>query len=55
MTAVTELSGVRVPHQVTLDLHRRMLTAALVEDRLKVFAKQGKCTSRPRRCFPRPC
>lgn len=44
MTAVTELAAVRVPHEVTLELYRKMLTAALVEERLKVFAKQGKCT-----------
>lgn len=33
-----------VPHEVTLELYRRMLTVALVEERLKVFSKQGKCT-----------
>lgn len=29
---------------MTLDLYRKMLTVALVEERLNVFSKQGKCT-----------
>ena len=33
-----------VPHPVTLDLYRRMLTAFYVEERMKVFVKQGKCS-----------
>lgn len=33
-----------VPHQLTLDLYRKMLTAYYVEERLKIFARQGKCT-----------
>jgi len=33
-----------VPHEVTLDLYRKMLTVYYVEERLKIFARQGKCT-----------
>ncbi len=33
-----------VPHKVTLELYRKMLTVSLIEERLKVFSKQGKCT-----------
>jgi 2-oxoisovalerate dehydrogenase E1 component len=44
MNARAEVSHLIVPHEVTLDLYRKMLTVALVEERLKVFAKQGKCT-----------
>ncbi|MGC4049934.1 MAG: dehydrogenase E1 component subunit alpha/beta [Paludibaculum sp.] len=44
MAARADSLPVIVPHDVTLELYRRMLTVALVEERLKVFAKQGKCT-----------
>ncbi len=33
-----------VPHEVTLDLYRKMLTVYYIEERLKIFARQGKCT-----------
>jgi 2-oxoisovalerate dehydrogenase E1 component len=33
-----------VPHDVTLTLYRNMLTAYYVDERMKVFARQGKCT-----------
>jgi TPP-dependent pyruvate/acetoin dehydrogenase alpha subunit len=32
------------PAWVTLGLYRKMLTVALVEERLQVFSRQGKCT-----------
>lgn len=32
-----------VPHPVTLELYRKMLTAYYVEERMKVFVRQGKC------------
>ena len=44
MAATAQSPQVVVPHEVTLELYRKMLTVALVEERLKVFAKQGKCT-----------
>ncbi|QOY91227.1 alpha-ketoacid dehydrogenase subunit alpha/beta [Paludibaculum fermentans] len=44
MAARADSLPVIVPHDVTLELYRRMLTVSLVEARLKVFAKQGKCT-----------
>ena len=33
-----------VPHETTLDLYRKMLTVFFVEERMKVFVKQGKCS-----------
>jgi 2-oxoisovalerate dehydrogenase E1 component len=36
--------GTIVPHELTLDLYRKMLTTFYVDDRLKVFSRQGKCT-----------
>lgn len=33
-----------VPHETTLELYRKMLTAYFVEERMKVFVKQGKCS-----------
>ncbi len=33
-----------VPHELTLNLYRKMLTAFYVDERVKVFARQGKCT-----------
>ena len=33
-----------VPHETTLELYRKMLTVFFVEERMKVFAKQGKCS-----------
>ncbi|HZT30787.1 MAG TPA: dehydrogenase E1 component subunit alpha/beta [Bryobacteraceae bacterium] len=33
-----------VPHPVTLELYRKMLTVYYVEERLKVFDRQGKCS-----------
>lgn len=44
MAARAEFSPLTVPHEATLELYRKMVTAALVEERLKVFCKQGKCT-----------
>ncbi len=44
MAARADFLPVIVPHDITLELYRRMLTVSLVEERLKVFAKQGKCT-----------
>ena len=44
MAATAQFPQVIVPHEVTLELYRKMLTVALVEERLKVFSKQGKCT-----------
>ncbi len=37
-------AGTIVPHELTLDLHRKMLRAYYVDERMKVFARQGKCT-----------
>jgi len=33
-----------VPHQTTLELYRKMLTVFFVEERMKIFVKQGKCS-----------
>lgn len=44
MSAVAEAPRLIVPHEVTLELYRKMLTVALVEERLQIFSKQGKCT-----------
>ena len=33
-----------VPHETTLELYRKMLTVYYVEERMKVFVKQGKCS-----------
>lgn len=33
-----------VPHAMTLELYRKMLTVLFVEERMKVFVKQGKCS-----------
>lgn len=33
-----------VPDELTLDLYRKMLTVYYVEERMKVFARHGKCT-----------
>jgi 2-oxoisovalerate dehydrogenase E1 component len=32
-----------VPHDMTLELYRKMLTVYYVEERMKVFVRQGKC------------
>lgn len=32
-----------VPHPVTLELYRKMLTVLYIEERIKVFVRQGKC------------
>jgi 2-oxoisovalerate dehydrogenase E1 component len=44
-TAEASLLGDRivVPHETTLELYRKMLTVFFVEERMKVFVKQGKC------------
>lgn len=36
--------GTIVPHELTLNLYRKMLTTFFVDERLKVFSRQGKCT-----------
>jgi TPP-dependent pyruvate/acetoin dehydrogenase alpha subunit len=33
-----------VPHPRTLELYRKMLTVYYVEERMKTFVKQGKCS-----------
>ena len=33
-----------VPHETTLQLYRKMLTVFFVEERMKIFVKQGKCS-----------
>jgi 2-oxoisovalerate dehydrogenase E1 component len=33
-----------VPHETTLELYRKMLTVLFVEERMKIFVKQGKCS-----------
>ena len=33
-----------VPHEITLELYRKMLTVFFVEERMKIFVKQGKCS-----------
>ncbi|HWB84013.1 MAG TPA: thiamine pyrophosphate-dependent enzyme [Bryobacteraceae bacterium] len=32
-----------VPHAITLELYRKMLTVYYIEDRMKAFVRQGKC------------
>jgi hypothetical protein len=32
-----------VPHPVTLELYRKMLTVYYFEERMKIFVRQGKC------------
>jgi 2-oxoisovalerate dehydrogenase E1 component len=32
-----------VPHPVTMDLYRKMLTVFYIEERMKAFVRQGKC------------
>src|ERR1051326_7992096 len=32
-----------VPHAVTLELFRKMLTVFYIEERMKTFVRQGKC------------
>lgn len=41
-TSTTE--RIIVPHPVTLDLYRKMLTVFYIEERMKVFVRQGKCS-----------
>jgi len=45
-TAAQELrlvDNVIVPHVVTLELYRKMLTVYYIEERMKAFIRQGKC------------
>src|ERR1035437_8800781 len=35
--------NVIVPHPVTLELYRKMLTVFYIEERMKAFVRQGKC------------
>jgi len=44
LTVSQPQAGPIVPDEVTLDLYRKMLTVYSVEERLKIFARQGKCT-----------
>jgi 2-oxoisovalerate dehydrogenase E1 component len=37
-------AGTIVPHELTLDLYRKMLKVYYVDERMKIFARQGKCT-----------
>ena len=37
------VDNVIVPHPVTLELYRKMLTVFYVEERMKAFVRQGKC------------
>lgn len=41
---IERVEKMSVPHQVTLELYRRMLTVFYVEERIKTFVKQGKIT-----------
>ena len=43
-TAVQETTFNPVSKEETIAVFRKMLTSALVEDRMKLFASQGKCT-----------
>ena len=42
----TSLKGdsIIVPHETTLQLYRKMLAVFFVEERMKIFVKQGKCS-----------
>ncbi|MBI4469307.1 MAG: tungsten formylmethanofuran dehydrogenase, partial [Acidobacteria bacterium] len=47
MTKVVPKSGSDsriVPDQIIFDLYRKMLTAYYIEERMKIFTKQGKCS-----------
>ncbi len=47
MTKVIPKSGSDsriVPDQMVLDLHRKMVTVYYIEERMKVFTRQGKCS-----------
>ena len=35
--------NVIVPHPVTMELYRKMLTVFYIEERMKAFVRQGKC------------
>ena len=37
------IDNVIVPHPVTLELHRKMLTVYYIEVRMKAYVRQGKC------------
>lgn len=37
------ISNIIVPHPVTLELYRKMLTVFYIEERMKAFVRQGKC------------
>lgn len=41
--AATCETPVIVPHEITLELYRKMLTVFYIEERMKSFVKQGKC------------
>lgn len=43
-TVLQPQGGRIVPDELTLELYRKMLTVYYVEERMKVFARQGKCT-----------
>ena len=36
------IDNVIVPHPVTLELYRKMLTVFYIEERMKAFVRQGK-------------
>ena len=44
LTVSQPQAGPIVPDELTLNLYRKMLTAFYVEERMKIFARQGKCT-----------
>ena len=44
MATQTDQASTIVPHEVTLDLYRKMLRVYYVDERMKIFARQGKCT-----------
>ena len=43
LRALQPVDNVIVPHPVTLELYRKMLTVYYVEERMKAFVRQGKC------------
>jgi 2-oxoisovalerate dehydrogenase E1 component len=41
---ISPVDELLVPAALTLDLYRKLLTAFYVEERMKTFVKQGKCS-----------
>jgi 2-oxoisovalerate dehydrogenase E1 component len=44
MPADTFVDARAIPDELTLELYRRMLTVFYVEERMKIFVRQGKCS-----------